>query len=380
MRPFTHLAAVAAATALALGSAAPALAGTRSGPDRRDSASTGVVYVPTNDPAGNTVRVYDRTADGTLHPGGSYPTGGRGGALAGAVVDRLASQGSTLYDGTTHRLYVVNAGSHTLSIFAVHGDHLALSQVVDTGGVFPVSVTTHGRRVFVLNARDGGSIQGFRWVGRSLIAAPSWHRALGLDPAGAPEFTHTPGQVAFTPDGHELLVTTKAGSNAIQVFTVSRRGRLASSPVVTSLPGKVPFAVDFDRSGHAVVAEASNNVATFAVSRTGALTQLAEQATGQAATCWIEVSGRYAFASNAGSATVSAYRVGSSGTLTTAGVTITDPGTVDAAASSDGRYLYVQTGARGIVDAFRVGAGGTLTAVGSVTVSGTVGGEGIAAS
>jgi len=47
--------------------------------------------------------------------------------------------------------------------------------------------------------------------------------------------------------------------------------------------------------------------------------------------------------------------------------------------SSDRRFLYVQTGANGIVDAFRVGADGSLTAVGSVTVSGSVGGEGIVA-
>ena len=52
---------------------------------------------------------------------------------------------------------------------------------------------------------------------------------------------------------------------------------------------------------------------------------------------------------------------------------------MDAAASADGSALYVQTGANGIVDAFRVGADGSLTAVGSVTVSGSVGGEGIVA-
>ena len=44
---------------------------------------------------------------------------------------------------------------------------------------------------------------------------PLWHRALGLDPTAAPEFTHTPGQVAFTPDGAHLLITTKANTNAV---------------------------------------------------------------------------------------------------------------------------------------------------------------------
>ncbi|WP_426513708.1 hypothetical protein ACPPVO_25725 [Dactylosporangium sp. McL0621] len=80
-----------------------------------------------------------------------------------------------------------------------------------------------GDLVYVLNARDGGSVQGFVRVGRTLVKVAAWHRSLGLDPAATPEFTHTPGQIAFTPDGSRLLVTTKAGSNAIDAFTVDRR-------------------------------------------------------------------------------------------------------------------------------------------------------------
>ena len=52
---------------------------------------------------------------------------------------------------------------------------------------------------------------------------------------------------------------------------------------------------------------------------------------------------------------------------------------MDAAASPDGRFLYVQTGGHGIVDEFAVHPGGSLTPVGSVTVAGAAGGEGIAA-
>jgi DNA-binding beta-propeller fold protein YncE len=82
---------------------------------------------------------------------------------------------------------------------------------------FPVSIATHGDLVYVLNARDGGSVQGFRRLGSRLIRVPSWNRGLGLNPAATPEFTHTPGQVAFSPDGTQLLVTTKAGTNAVDV-------------------------------------------------------------------------------------------------------------------------------------------------------------------
>ena len=40
----------------------------------------------------------------------------------------------------------------------------------------------------------------------------------------------------------------------------------------------------------------------------------------------------------------------------------------------------MQTGGNGIVDEFSVATGGALTSVGSVTVAGAAGGEGIAAS
>ncbi len=55
-------------------------------------------------------------------------------------------------------------------------------------------------------------------------------------------------------------------------------------------------------------------------------------------------------------------------------------GTVDATATPDGQYLYVQAGAKGIVDEYHVGQDGSLTEIGSVTVPGAAGAEGIAAS
>jgi hypothetical protein len=59
------------------------------------------------------------------------------------------------------------------------------------------------------------------------------------------------------------------------------------------------------------------------------------------------------------------------------GNTTTAAGTVDAASAAGGRF--VQTGKAGIVDEFAVRAGGALTPIGSVTVPGGAGGEGIAA-
>jgi len=215
----------------------------------------------------------------------------------------------------------------------------------------------------------------------TLVAVPSWNRQLGLDPTLTPEFTHTPGQLAFTPDGSKLIVTTKGNGNDIDVFAVGFLGGLSAAPVVNADPGNVPFGVTFDAGGHLAVAEAGDNaVATFTVNANGTLTLADRAATGQAATCWIASDGSLFYASNAGSGTLSGYADDGSGTLQPAGTTATDPGTVDAAFSPDGRYLYAETAANGIVDEFRVGPAGSLTEIGSVTVPGAVGAEGIAAS
>src|SRR4051794_25621371 len=349
------------------------------GPASAATHGSAPVFVQSDNLSGNTVTVYDRGAAGTLTESATVATGGKGGALDGAMVDHLASQGGLGYDADRGLLYAVNAGSDSLTTFLVNGDRLVRHQVLGTRGTFPASVTTRGDVVYVLNARDGGSIQGYRAVGRNLVAVPSWHRDLGLDPNAAPEFTHTPGQVAFTPDGSHLLVTTKGNTSAIDVFDVSASGAVSDAPTVTPLPGAVPFAVTFDATGRVAVAEAGTNaVATFTLAGDDTLTPVAFAATGQAATCWIVRTGDFLYASNAGGGNVTGYRTDGAA-LTPLGNTATGAGSVDAAASSDGRNVYVQTGGTGSVAEFSVGADGSLTRIGTVLVPGAVGGEGIVA-
>ena len=366
----------AAATAAVAGFAAPAFASTAA-PSHHYGARH-AVFVQTDNTAGNRVVAYNRAADGTLSQAGSYATGGLGGILGGSVVDHTASQGSLTYDPRHALLYAVNAGSNTVSVFAVSGDRLALRQVLSSGGTFPVSVAVHGAVVYVVNALNGGSLQGYRVLGRTLFRLPGSSRALGLSTTATPQFTNTPGQVAFTPDGGQLIVTTKANGNDIDVFRVGFAGYLSAAPVVNSEPGTVPFAISFDRYGNLVIAEAGTNaLATFALSGHGTLSLLDAVGTGQAATCWVAPAGSFLFASNAGSANVSGFTSSGSGQLSLLGETGTHAGTVDASAAAGGRFLYVQTGGAGIVDEFSVAGNGSLTPIGSVTVPGAVGGEGI---
>ena len=377
------IAAAAAVVAVFALAVPAAFAGTARAADTPSSFGRGAdhaVFVQTDNPAGNQIVAYSRAADGTLTAAGTVATGGLGGVLAGSAVDHLASQGSLTYDQRHALLYAVNAGSNTVSVFSVRGDRLSLIQVLGSGGTFPVSVAVHGDVVYVLNAENGGNVQGFFVLLDRLIPLPGSNRALGLNPAATPQFTNTPGQVAFTPDGSELIVTTKANGSAVDVFGVGSFGLLSAGPVVNPEPGAVPFAISFDRTGHLVVAEAGTNaLATFRLNPDRTITQLAAVPTGQAATCWVAPVDGLFYASNAGGASVTGFRSGGGGQLALLGNTTTDPGTVDASASSDGRFLYVQTGAAGIVDEFHVNGDGSLTGIGSVTVPGAVGGEGITA-
>lgn len=378
-------AAVAAGVSLlgpvAAGASGPAGQGTfatQASPD----ALGGVVYVQTDNPAGNSVVVYRRSESGTLSAVRTYATGGLGGALDGSVVDHLASQGSLLYDRTEGLLYAVNAGSNTFSVFSVVGDRLALRQVVPSGGQFPVSLAARGNVVYVLNALGGGNVSGFRWGPWGLQPIPGSTRALGLTtPTDGTQFTHTPGQVGFSPGGSQLIVTTKAGGQSIDVFGVLPGGSLSASPTVNAEPGDVPFAFSFGASGTLVVANAgTDSVTSFTLASDGNVTPISTQATGQMATCWITSARGAFFASNAASGSLSTISEQPSGQLALVATTGTDAGTVDAASSAGGQFLYVQTGAAGIVDEFRVGPGDALTKIGSVPVTGSAGGEGIAAS
>jgi 6-phosphogluconolactonase (cycloisomerase 2 family) len=336
------------------------------------------VFVQTDNTSGNQIVSYQRGFSGTLTQAGVFDTDGLGGVLSGSEVDHLASQGSLAYDAANNLLYAVNAGSNTISVFSVYGDQLALRQVISSGGTFPVSIAVSDGLVYVLNAEEGGSVQGFALQFGHLVAIPGSSRALGLNPAATPQFTNTPGQVAFSPNGQQLIVTTKANGSDIDVFAVTGYGRLSTTPVVNSESGTVPFAVSFDQQGHLIVAEAAGFLASYALNANGTVAQIDSVATEQTATCWVAANGSYFFASNAGSASFSAFQAGPGGTLTALGDTPTDAGTVDASASSDGRFLYVQTGAAGIVDEFALSSHGP-SEIGSVTVPGAIGGEGIVA-
>lgn len=377
---------LAGAAALALAVAPAAAAGQAHHPGRHPG--DGAVFVQTNDPAGNSIIAYARGWDGHLTQAGRYPTGGLGGSEPGAVIDPLASQGSLTYDRVHRLLYAVNAGSDTLTVFAVHGDRLQRRQMLPTNGHLPVSVSVSGDVAYVLDAGGDGAISGYRIHGARLHPIPGSTRDLGLGNPAAPPFLASPSQVALTPDGREVIVATKT-HGTLMVFPLDRSGRPARTPMVTmASPGVVPFALSFDRSGTLQVADAAGGASSYRVHRDGTLAAVsAFVPNGQAATCWSVDAKGFLFVANAGSNTITAYSTDRSGRLAlrdSSGVTATtDAGPVDLAVSSDGNYLYEQATGAGVIDEFRIGDDGSLHLIGSVTglpVDNGSGMEGIAAS
>src|SRR5262245_12187710 len=73
----------------------------------------------------------------------------------------LSNQGALTFSPDGHWLLAVSPGSNELSVFRVRVDGLALTDIVSSGGQRPVSVTSFGDLVYVLNAAGPGNIVGF---------------------------------------------------------------------------------------------------------------------------------------------------------------------------------------------------------------------------
>jgi 6-phosphogluconolactonase (cycloisomerase 2 family) len=134
-------------------------------------------------------------------------------AAVGAI--GLAAAGHSIVvsrDGSV--LVNANAGSNSISAFAVTPRGLRPIGTASSDGADPDSVTVAGDNVvYVLNA-DSETIAGFRLSPGRL--GPIQH---SVQPLGAGALV--PKQVQFTNDGR-VLVVTENGSNTIDTFVVAR--------------------------------------------------------------------------------------------------------------------------------------------------------------
>jgi 6-phosphogluconolactonase (cycloisomerase 2 family) len=318
-------------------------------------ASPGAVFTQTNASAGNAVVAFRRAPDGTLTETGSFPTDGLG---LGAG---LGSQGAVTLSSDGRFLFVTNAGSNNVSVFAVASDQLTLTDVEDSNGTRPVSIAVLHNRVYVLNA-GSDNIAGFTIDNAGVLTAlPNSSRLLASSGAGA-------AQIAFSHDGAVLVVTERL-ANRIESFAVRKDGTLGEAQSLASA-APVPFGFGFFKNGAIVVSEAAGGaVSSYAVSPQSLSLITGPVATTQAAPCWVVVAPnhRFAYSANAGSASISTISIAQDGSLTLllgAAGTLT-AGPLDMAFSRNGRFLYAVSPNAGTVTAFAVKSDGSLVNLGA---------------
>jgi 6-phosphogluconolactonase (cycloisomerase 2 family) len=327
-----------------------------------------ILYTSSNESTGNSVIEIVQDDDGHLAIVAEYPTGGTG------TDGGLGNQGAIAFDDEF--LYVVNAGSDSISSFRIRADGLQYVDTVDAFGVRPVSLSVDRGVLYVVNA-GSDNIAGFTVnADGTLDHLPGSSRPLSA--AGT-----APAQVSFTPDGRSLIVTEKATNNLVS-YPVGRDG-LAGEPTVYASPGATPFGFDFTRGRKLLVSEAAGGGAGLSsVSAWRYLPQSSLRVTDAAvptletAACWVAVTpnGRFAYTTNTGSGNLSAYRVRGSrlqlvdadlsadGLAASAGA---GSAPIDLAITPDGAFLSTLNVGTDTITSFRIGRDGDLELVAELT-------------
>jgi 6-phosphogluconolactonase len=345
-----------------------------------DDSAAGHVYVLNNNlGTTNSITVFGRAANGTLHLRGVTPIGGTGSLAAFAD----GTQGSIIHTRDGERLFAVDAGSNQISVLDVDDGRLSLRGVFPSGGPGPVSLTYGHGRLYVLNAANASAaaanVAGFRVDEDGALHAISG----ATRPLSSAH--PNPAQVQLSPDGTRLLVTEKA-TNLIDIYDVGRDGSLSGPTPVPSV-GNTPFGMAFDpaRRDEVVVADAGTPPAFIGAATAYRLSDTTLHlvngpvADHQIAPCWMVVTrdGHFAYTSNADSQTISGYRIardGSISLLDANGSTATTPSDtfpIEESLTRNSRFLYVldsrlllPTGpGPATMSGFRVHADGSLTPV-----------------
>jgi 6-phosphogluconolactonase (cycloisomerase 2 family) len=289
---------------------------------------------------------------------------------------------------------------------------------VSSGGTLPISLTSNGNLLYVVN-ETSANIKGWTFDSSghlTPIAGSVESLSVPFNPTNPPDPTKPTGVAAaigFSPNGHQLVVTIRglpAPNGTIDVFSVDWHG--AAGPAVGhQSPTPNPFGFSFAGQNNLLVSDAGfvatpsgsaanpsdsppnpadpsqffGSAASFKLSPSGGLTFKGDFPDGGRAACWLVVSkdGRYAFASNtlaspagspagigSGQGAISTFAISPHGRLTLLGQTDVSPGGFpgDEAVSSDGKFLYVLNPAIIIpgpshIDAYRIGPGGSLTPI-----------------
>jgi 6-phosphogluconolactonase len=120
-----------------------------------DGPAPRALYTQTNAADGNAVLVFDRNR-GALELAATVRTHGLGTGVG------LGSQSSVALSRDGRLLFVVNAGSDSISAFLIGPRGPVLVDRVRSGGDQPISLALHDNLLYVLNAGTTANVTGFR--------------------------------------------------------------------------------------------------------------------------------------------------------------------------------------------------------------------------
>jgi len=244
------------------------------------------VITSTNDAETNQIAVYDADTHALAQ---TLSTHGKGGVSGNA-------RGIRVYARTL--VAVVNTGSNSVALFRRDDDSLKFEKLVTTSSA-PVSVDFGNDHMYVAGATTVDSFV----MHENSVESLDGTADLAVSGGGPPAAGQT-AQVGVVNE-RSLLVTIKTDPDPGTVDVVALdRGRITGAPVkaVSGPQGSLtPFGFTTYPDGTALITLAHSS--QDGLFRDGAFTSVI--AAGQTASCWMTRVGKYVFAANTGSGTIS---------------------------------------------------------------------------
>ncbi|MEO5591828.1 MAG: beta-propeller fold lactonase family protein [Chitinophagaceae bacterium] len=341
--------------------------------DGQPAAQGHLIYLETNDAAGNAVLAYVQKADSTIEalPGSPFATGGKGlnNPTQGLGPDDADNEVVITQDNKF--LLAVNAGSRSIAVFRIgtDGSLTAVSgSPFNSGGPNPESIAVSGQYVYVVNKGTNDPETSGNEPNYTIMKMDANGTLTPVDNSTIKAISgSSPSQALLSNDRHFLFGSDFLGfmltpvQGSLRSFTIGSDHKLtvASAPIV--IPGKGgalglwqhPSAnilyVGFPLQG---------KVAVYNIDvSTGALNFSKTVDAGPAA-CWLRTSkdGKYLYALNSGENTISIFNTSDPGSPSALGkFTLKNSGPIYMAMglsfttsedfsfefSRDGKYCYV---------------------------------------
>ncbi len=288
--------------------------------------ATNIVYVESNDPAGNKIFAFARNdADGSLKPlaGSPFDAGGLGINFTTAL-GPFDSDQEVIVNPERTMLFAVNGGSNTIAIFWINADG-SLTPVAGSpfwsGGSNPVSVGLAGRTLCVVNKDEDPNNPGQFLPNYTSFRVTPWGQLIPVPYSTFVEdLGSDPSQALISPDNRLLFGADFLGG-LLRSFQIQGNGRLIPSdaqplpPAVFAGTGDPPLplglAVHPTRKILYVDFVTISKVGVYQYNQRGRLSFVRAVADSGAAPCWalVNKAGTRLYASNTGDSSVSVFDI-----------------------------------------------------------------------